>query len=54
MFFFVSDMFKNFVIGLERISRGVFKAEKISDNFETEIKKSPKKERELFISYKFN
>ncbi len=47
-------MFKNFVIGLERISRGVFKAEKISDNFETEIKKSPKKERELFISFKFN
>ncbi len=47
-------MFKNFVVGLERISRGVFKAEKISDNFETEIKKSPKKERELVVSFKLN
>jgi hypothetical protein len=47
-------MFKNFVVGLEKISRGVFKAEKISDNFETEIKKSPKKERELVVSFKLN
>lgn len=47
-------MFKNFVVGLEKISRGVFKAEKISDNFETEIKKSPKKERELVVNFKLN
>jgi hypothetical protein len=47
-------MFKNFVTSLEKISRGIFKAEKISDNFETEIKKSPKKERELVVSFKLN
>jgi len=47
-------MFKNFVTSLEKISRGVFKAEKISDNFETEFKKSPKKERELVVSFKLN
>ncbi|GGD56656.1 hypothetical protein GCM10011514_20940 [Emticicia aquatilis] len=47
-------MFKNFVGGLEKISRGAFKADKVSDNFETEIKKSPKKERELVVSFKVN
>lgn len=47
-------MFKNFITGLEKISRGVFKVGKISDNFETELKKSPKKERELVVSFKLN
>lgn len=47
-------MFKNFVDNLEKISRGAFKPEKISDNFDTEIKKSSKKERELVISFRLN
>lgn len=47
-------MFKNFIDGFKKISRGVFKAEKISDNFEIEIKKSPKKERELVVSFRLN
>lgn len=47
-------MFKNFIGSLEKISRGAFKAEKVNDNFETEIKKSPKKERELIVSFKVN
>lgn len=47
-------MFKNFVGSLEKISRGTFKPEKVSDNFDSEIKKSPKKERELVVSFRLN
>ncbi len=46
-------MFKNFVGSLEKISRGAFKAEKVTDNFETEIKKGNKKDRELVVSFRF-
>lgn len=47
-------MFKNFIENLEKISRGAFKPEKVTDNFETEIKKGNKKDRELVISFKLN
>lgn len=47
-------MFKNFVGSLEKISRGAFKPKKVTDNFETEIKKSSKKDRELVVSFKLN
>ncbi len=47
-------MFKNFIGNLEKISRGAFKPEKVNDNFDTEIKKSSKKERELVVSFRLN
>lgn len=47
-------MFKNFIGSLEKISRGAFKPEKVIDNFESEIRKGSKKDRELEISFKLN
>lgn len=47
-------MFKNFIGNLEKISRGAFKPEKVTDNFETEIKKGNKKDRELVVSFRLN
>ncbi len=47
-------MFKNFIGNLEKISRGAFKPEKVTDNFETEIKKGSKKDRELVVSFRLN
>ncbi|MDZ7933673.1 MAG: hypothetical protein U5M51_01605 [Emticicia sp.] len=47
-------IFKNFIGSLEKISRGTFKPEKVTDNFETEIKKGSKKDRELVVSFRVN
>ncbi|MFY7907919.1 MAG: hypothetical protein ACOVO2_00120, partial [Emticicia sp.] len=47
-------MFKNFIGQLQKISRGAFKPEKVTDNFESEIKKGSKKDRELVVSFRLN
>lgn len=47
-------MFKNYIGSLEKVSRGKFKPEKVTDNFESEVKKGNKKDRELVVSFRLN
>ncbi len=47
-------IFKNFISELSRISYGKFIPEKVMDNFESEIPKGNKKDRNLKISYRLN
>ncbi|AFK05012.1 hypothetical protein Emtol_3886 [Emticicia oligotrophica DSM 17448] len=46
-------IFKNFIAELSRISNDVFKPEKITDNFSSEIPKGNKKDRLLKYGFKF-
>lgn len=46
------EAFKTFINELARVSHGKFNPQKVTDNFETEIAKSNKKDRVLVMNYK--
>ncbi|RYU95111.1 hypothetical protein [Emticicia agri] len=46
------NAFKTFIAELTRVSRGQFKPEKVTDNFENELSKSIEKDRNLVMSFR--